>query len=110
MQPTNLNHLSLLNKARQAYHENPTRTLAIGIGAAILVPTLLPLLKPIAKATIKSGVSLYEKTKGAIAETTEVLGDIVAEAKAEVAAEQQQKASLHADLLVSHNAQTPSDN
>jgi hypothetical protein len=53
-----------------------------------LAPTVISLLKPVAKATIKTGVVLYEKTKGSLAEAGEVLGDIVAEAKAEVMAEQ----------------------
>ncbi|MDY7015321.1 MAG: DUF5132 domain-containing protein [Cyanobacteriota bacterium] len=110
MQPTNSTQLSLLNRAKQAYQNNPTRTIAIGIGAVILVPALVPLVKPLAKATIKGGVSLYEKTKGAIAETSEALGDLVAEAKAEVAAEQIQKASLNAELLAPQNAQTPPEN
>ncbi len=70
--------------------------IAIGVGAVVLTPILLPLLKPVAKATIKTGVSLLEKTKGALAETVEVFGDIVAEAKAEVAAETQHKANLKA--------------
>jgi hypothetical protein len=64
------------------------------VGAVVLAPTVLPLLKPVAKATIKTGVTLYEKTKGAIAETGEVIGDLVAEAKAEAMAEQAQKSGI----------------
>ncbi|MEM1170908.1 MAG: DUF5132 domain-containing protein [Cyanobacteria bacterium P01_H01_bin.35] len=70
--------------------------IAVGVGAVVLTPIILPFLKPVAKATIKTGVSLLEKTKGALAETVEVFGDIVAEAKAEVAAETQHKANLKA--------------
>ncbi|OZH53862.1 hypothetical protein AFK68_14785 [Hydrocoleum sp. CS-953] len=70
--------------------------IAVGVGAVVLTPIILPLLKPVAKATIKTGVSLLEKTKGALAETVEVFGDIVAEAKAEVAAETQHKSNLKA--------------
>lgn len=70
--------------------------ITIGVGAIVLTPILLPLLKPVAKATIKTGVSFLEKTKGALAETAEVFGDLVAEAKAEAAAEAQHKANLKA--------------
>ena len=49
--------------------------------------------KPIVKATIKSGLALYEKSKSSVAEAGEVLGDIVAEAKAELATEAQQQSS-----------------
>jgi predicted DNA-binding antitoxin AbrB/MazE fold protein len=41
--------------------------------------------KPLAKAAIKGGIVLYEKSKGVIAEVGETLEDIVAEAKAELA-------------------------
>ena len=88
-----------LNQLKQMYQKNPTQTVAIGLGAIVLTPIVLPLLKPLAKATIKSGVNLFEKTKGAIAEAGEVVGDIVAEAKAEVAEERFEKARLKAGLL-----------
>ncbi|MGF1488200.1 MAG: DUF5132 domain-containing protein [Prochloraceae cyanobacterium] len=88
-----------LARLKQMYQKNPTQTIAIGLGVVVLTPVVLPLLKPVAKATIKSGVGLFEKTKGAIAEAGEVIGDIVAEAKAEVAEERAEKASLKAGLL-----------
>ncbi len=94
---------SILNQVKNAYKNHPIQTVAIGVGVAILAPTVLPLMKPIAKAAIKSGVSLYQKTKGAIAETGEVIGDIVAEAKAEAALEQAQKLSLSESLIATTN-------
>ncbi|MDJ0718816.1 MAG: DUF5132 domain-containing protein [Prochloraceae cyanobacterium] len=90
---------NVLNKLQRIYQDNPTRTIAIGLGVVVCAPIVLPLLKPVAKATIKGGVNLYEKTKGAIAEAGEVIGDIVAEAKAEAAAERAEKARLSAGLL-----------
>jgi hypothetical protein len=42
------------------------------------------------KAAIKGGIVLYEKGRETVAEVGEVLEDIVAEAKAEVAAEHEQ--------------------
>jgi hypothetical protein len=62
--------------------------LAIGVGTAILAPVVIPMIasiaKPLAKAAIKGGVMLYEKNRELIAEATEVIEDLVAEAKAEL--------------------------
>ena len=88
---------NLPEKIKQTVVQNRV-PIAVGVGAVVLTPIILPLLKPVAKATIKTGVSFLEKTKGALAETAEVFGDIVAEAKAEVAVEKQHKANLKAGL------------
>jgi len=65
--------------------------LAIGIGAAVLAPVVMPIvasvIKPLAKAAIKGGIMLYEKGQETIAEVGEVIEDIVAEAKTEMAEE-----------------------
>jgi hypothetical protein len=65
-------------------------SLAVGIGAAILAPVLLPVVataaKPLVKGVIKVGVTLYEKGNEALAEAGEVLEDLLAEAKSEMAA------------------------
>ena len=63
-----------------------------GIAAIVMLPVLIPVAagkvgKPLAKATIKGGIVLYEKGKGVIAEVGESLEDIIAEAKAELAEE-----------------------
>lgn len=97
-------HYSLLNQAKNRITNHPMQALAIGLGAAIIAPTVIPLVKPFAKAAIKSGVGFYEKTKSAIAETGESIGDIVAEAKAEAAAEQAKKASVEAGLMSAANS------
>lgn len=74
---------------------HPTsKTLIVGAAAVAVTPIVLPLIKPALKATFKTGVTLYEKTKIAISETGELLADIAAEARAEVRAESQQKVSL----------------
>ncbi|AFZ55148.1 DUF5132 domain-containing protein [Cyanobacterium aponinum UTEX 3222] len=77
----------MLDKIKNMYQNDPLKTIAIGVGAVIIAPTVASLLKPVAKATIKTGVILYQKTKETIAETGEQLGDLVAEAQAEVLAE-----------------------
>jgi hypothetical protein len=72
--------------------------LAIGIGGVILAPTLAPAVaaaaKPLAKALIKSGLVFYQRSIELLAETREVVEDLTAEAKAELAAEQQAEAQI----------------
>ncbi|MGK7894300.1 MAG: DUF5132 domain-containing protein [Xenococcus sp. (in: cyanobacteria)] len=90
---------SMIQGVKHNYTYHTLRTLAIGAGITFLAPVVLPLAKPLAKTLIKGGVTLYEKSKVAITETGEVIGDIVAEAKAEVATEQAKKASVAAGLM-----------
>lgn len=65
--------------------------LAIGLGATILGPVLLPAAarigKPLAKSAIKAGIIAYERGRETIAVAGEVTEDIVAEARAELAEE-----------------------
>lgn len=62
---------------------------AIGIGALLLVPGLLPAvgraLRPVAIGAIKTGMSVYNQTAAGLREATQ---DLVAEARAELEAEQ----------------------
>ena len=68
---------------------NVVTGLAIGIGAVVLAPVVIPvaaqIVKPLAKAAIKGGIVLYEKGRETIAEMGEVVEDLIAEAKAEMA-------------------------
>ncbi len=61
---------------------------AVGLGAIVLAPTILPILgavaKPFVKAGIKSGMILYGRSREMIAEAAEVIEDLAAEAKAEL--------------------------
>jgi hypothetical protein len=59
--------------------------LAIGIGAAVVAPAVIPALRPIAKSIIKAGLIAYDQGRVALAELNEHTGDILAEARAEVA-------------------------
>lgn len=63
--------------------------LAIGIGAALLAPVVVPVLativKPLVKGAIKGGFILYEKGREIAAEAHEVVEDLVAEVKSEMA-------------------------
>ena len=59
--------------------------LAIGIGAAIVAPAVIPALRPIAKSIIKAGLMAYDQGRVALAELNEHTGDIIAEARSEMA-------------------------
>lgn len=62
--------------------------LAVGIGAALLAPVIVPIatsiLRPLAKSVIKGGILLYEKGRETGAELAETLEDLVAEARSEL--------------------------
>ncbi len=78
--------MALLDNALKG---NIVTGLAIGIGAAILAPIVIPVVagvaKPLAKAAIKGGILLLEKGKETVAEAGEVMEDLVAEVRAELA-------------------------
>jgi hypothetical protein len=59
--------------------------LAVGIAAAVLAPVIIPALRPIAKSVIKAGLLAYDQARVAIAELNEHTGDIMAEARSELA-------------------------
>ncbi|MFZ2445248.1 MAG: DUF5132 domain-containing protein [Syntrophobacteraceae bacterium] len=69
--------------------------LAIGVGVLILAPVVIPavasVVRPLAKATIKSGLILVEKTREFVAEAQETIEDMKAEAEAELAGERQRQ-------------------
>jgi hypothetical protein len=72
------------------FEEAAGPVVAVGIGALVLAPKLLPVigraLRPVAKGAIKTGIALYEQTYASVAEAT---GDLVAEARAELESESQ---------------------
>jgi hypothetical protein len=80
--------------------KNAVTGLFIGIGAAVVAPVVVPILtsiaKPLTKTLIKQGFVLYERGKEKLAETKEVLEDLVAEAKAEMDAEMLAASSMAA--------------
>jgi hypothetical protein len=63
------------------------KALAVGIGASILAPIVIPavavVVRPLAKAMIKTGIVVYERGRETVAEVGEVIEDLVAEARAE---------------------------
>ena len=63
---------------------------AIGVGllvAPVVIPMIVTAARPVAKAAIKGGIMLYEKGREMLAEVSEVVEDLAAEAKSEVQAE-----------------------
>jgi hypothetical protein len=65
-----------------------TTGLAVGVGALLLVPGLLPAvgraMRSIAVGAIKTGMVVYNQTAATVRETT---GDLMAEARAQLEAE-----------------------
>ncbi|MDR3568527.1 MAG: DUF5132 domain-containing protein [Syntrophobacteraceae bacterium] len=65
----------------------------IGIGALLLAPVVLPaagsVIRPLIKATVKSGLLLAHKGREFVSEAMESLEDITAEVKAELIAERE---------------------
>ncbi len=63
--------------------------LAIGVGAVILAPVVAPvaatMAKPMVKALIKSGMIFVQKGREIVAEGIEVMEDLAAEVKEELA-------------------------
>jgi hypothetical protein len=77
-----------------------------GIAAIVVLPVLVPVVagkvaKPLAKASIKGGIVLYEKGKGVIAQVGESIEDIIAEAKVELAESQAQEATAEIEAATS---------
>lgn len=83
--------------------------LAIGVGAILLAPVVIPavaaIVKPLVKAGIKGGLVLYEKSIVAIAEAKEVIEDLAAEARAEVSREQ----AMAAEVVVAESVASPAE-
>lgn len=71
--------------------------LAIGLGALVLAPMIVPAVasavRPLAKASIKGGILLFEKTRELVAEAKESVEDLAAEAHAEVVQQRQKQAA-----------------
>lgn len=66
------------------------RGIAIGVGAAVLIPmaavALAPYLKPAARTAIKLGILTLEKAREVAAELAETLEDVTAEVQDELRA------------------------
>jgi Protein of unknown function (DUF5132) len=66
---------------------NVATGLAVGVGALVVAPLVTPVFKPIAKAVIKAGLMAYDQGRTVLADVSERAGDLVAEARQEMADE-----------------------
>jgi hypothetical protein len=80
--------MALLEDMVDVMKGNVWTGLAVGLGAAVLVPVVLPAVaratKPVAKTAIKAGLVLFAKGRETVAELGEVAEDVYAEAKSEL--------------------------
>lgn len=69
--------------------KGPISTVLIGIGVAMVAPSVIPAvasgLRPLAKAVVRGGLTLYDAAREGLAEAGEQLNDLVAETRAEMA-------------------------
>lgn len=69
--------------------KGPVSTVLLGLGVAMVAPTVFPALasglRPFAKALVRGGITLYDAAKEGVAEAGEQLNDLVAETRAEMA-------------------------
>jgi hypothetical protein len=74
--------------------------LALGVGAVLLAPAVLPavgrIMRPVMKGVIKTGIAIYEETYASVKEAT---GDIIAEARAELESESHQTQRSTTDTM-----------
>ncbi len=56
----------------------------IAVGAVIAAPRILRVARPLVRDGLKRGMEFYERVRGAAAEFSEDVEDLVAEVKAEV--------------------------
>lgn len=63
--------------------------LLLGLGVAMAAPNIFPALgsglRPLAKALVKGGLTIYDAAKEGVAEAGEQLSDLIAETRSEMA-------------------------
>lgn len=76
--------MALLENVAEAVFEEATGSWVLGIGALLVAPVALPVLRPLAKGAVKGGLLFVNRAREAAAEVTEQWSDLVAEARAEM--------------------------
>jgi hypothetical protein len=70
------------------FDNGATKSLAVGIGAIVAAPVVIPAVaafaRPLVKGVIKTGFVCYEKGREMVGDMGEVFGDLVAEARVEL--------------------------
>jgi hypothetical protein len=81
---------------------------AAGVGISVVTPLVLTALatvaRPAARAAIKAGLVLYERGREKVAEVSEVIEDLVAEAQAEL---EESRAELHETIAEDEESISP---
>ncbi len=90
--------MALFKRAEQA---GPLVTgLVVGVATLALAPILLPTLarvgRPVVKAAIKGAILAYQTGRETLAELAEVAEDLLAEARAELAREEEAERAVQA--------------
>lgn len=66
------------------------KSFAIGVAAGSLAPVVVPIIvsvaKPLARAALRTGIVVYEKGRETFAEINELVDDVVAEVRADLEA------------------------
>jgi hypothetical protein len=74
----------------EGFGESLLPTLLIGAAVVVVAPLAVPAvlagMRPLAKTLVKGGVLVYDKAREMAAEVGEQMSDVVAEARAELAA------------------------
>ena len=69
-------------------NDNLIKGVAIGVGAAVLVPVviaaLMPVIRPMARSALKAGIYAYERGRETIEGIGETVDDLVAEVEEEL--------------------------
>ncbi|MGE3542011.1 MAG: DUF5132 domain-containing protein [Candidatus Tectimicrobiota bacterium] len=80
--------MALLDDVVEGFSSSWVSSVLVGVGVALVAPVVVPALaagvRPLAKAVIKGGMLVYEKSAEMLAEAGEQLSDMVAEARAEL--------------------------
>ncbi len=74
-------------KIDELFQNDIARGVAIGVGIAAAGAFLLPAVRPVARAVVKTGILCFEKGRDMAADAGEAFEDIVAEVKAELSSE-----------------------
>ncbi len=77
-----------MNQLAALMKNEAVKRMAIGLSVSILLPVvvslLAPVVRPLARSTLKAGIIAYEKGRETVAEIGEVIDDLVAEVQEEL--------------------------
>lgn len=90
-------------KVQEIFKSDISRGVALGISATLVAVAAVPLIitatRPLARVALKSSLLVFEKGREALAEAEEHFEDLVAEVKAEMAADRDGYPASAADVV-----------